>query len=439
MNTQNNNSSVPLAPASPAAWIGWDWADQKHDIFLESAEGRTEKIKLPHQPDRLHAWFKELGQRFEQRKVVLAIEACQSALLPIFLQYSFLELYFINPKSLACFREAVRPSGSKSDELDCKLACQLVKAHRSLLSEFVVEDESTRELSLLVGYRRDLVDQRSALANQLKSILKVYYPLAVELLQEDTTTGLAADFILKFPTLRALQQSSLHEVRKFFKGHGCRLTQGLEERLESVAPAVAVTQDAAWNNPHSFMACAVAEQLKSVIGRVEQIAEHICILVEQHPNYALAQSLPGAAEVLEARIVAVLGTRLEACPSAETLAVRDGVAPRRIQSGNSCLTVRRLAKPQFEHQTWIEYAKSSLLTCTWAQAFVEAKRKEGKSYYTAVRALAFKWIRIIHACWKKGTVYNEATYLAALNKSGSCYANPNNSMPPTKKKKIASK
>src|SRR3974390_149399 len=148
MNTQNNNSSARVAPESPAAWIGWDWADQKHDIFLESAEGRYGEIKLPPQAGQLHAWLKELGQRFEQRKVVLAIEACQSALLPIFLQYSFLELYLINPKSLACFREAVRPSGSKSDELDSKLACQLVKAHRSLLSEFVVEDELNRELSL---------------------------------------------------------------------------------------------------------------------------------------------------------------------------------------------------------------------------------------------------------------------------------------------------
>jgi transposase len=425
MNTQNNNSSARVAPESPAAWIGWDWADQKHDIFLESAEGRTEKIKLPHQPGQLHAWLKELGQRFEQRKVVLAIEACQSALLPIFLQYSFLELYLINPKSLACFREAVRPSGSKSDELDSKLACQLVKAHRSLLSEFVVEDELTRELSLLVSYRRDLVDQRSALANQLKSILKVYYPLALDMLQDDTTTALAADFILKFPTLRVLQQTSQHEVRKFFKGHGYRLTKGLEERLESVAPAAAVTTDAAWNNPHSFMTCAVAEQLKSVLKRVEQIAERICILVGQHPNYALAQSLPGAAEVLEARVIAVLGTRVDACSSAENLSVRDGVAPRRIQSGNSCLTVRRLAKPQFEHQTWIEYAKSSLLTCAWAQAFVEAKRKEGKTYYTAVRALALKWIRIIHACWKNGTIYDEATYLAALKKNSSPYASQN--------------
>jgi len=418
MNQINDNSA---ATNTPAAWIGWDWADQNHDILLDTAEGKTEQLRLPNLPERLHQWFKELGQRFGQRKVVLCIEACRSALLPIFLEYSFLELYLVNPKSMARFREVVRPSGSKSDQLDCQLACQLVKSHRALLSQFVAEDPLTQELAQLVNYRRSLVDQRSGLANQLKAILKLYNPLALELLQQDTTTALAANFVLKFPSLRAVQETRLDCVRKFFVGQGCRLTEGLQERLARIAAAVAVSNQAHWNNPNSFMACALAEQLKVVAAQVEAIEEHIRILADQHPNKDLAESVPGAAKVLEPRLMVVLGTRVEACPSAEKLAVRHGVAPRRVQSGNSLQITRRLAKPQFEHQTWIEFAKSSLSNCAWAREFVEAKTKAGKSYYTAIRALAYKWIRILHTCWKEGTVYHEATYLAALKKNGSPY------------------
>jgi len=418
----NDNPPNSVPTDLPAAWIGWDWADDHHDIFLETAEGKTEKIRLAHRPEALHRWFKELGQRFAQRKVVLCLEACRSALLPILLEYSFLELYLVNPKSLARFREVVRPSGSKNDDLDSELACQLVKSHRSLLFEYVAEDPLTVELTQLVGYRRDLVNQRSALANQLKATLKLYYPLALDLLQDDTTTALAANFVLKFPTLRALQETALHLVRKFFVGQGCRLTEKMEERLAKVAGSVSVSKEAAWNNPNSFMACALAQQLKAIVASVNSIQERIKIVAEQHPNRALAESLPGAAAVLEPRIMAVLGTNFAALDSAEELAVRDGVAPRRIQSGKSCVISRRRAKPQFEHQTWIEFAKSSLLKCAWAQEFVETKQKEGKKYYTAIRALAFKWIRILYACWKNGTVYDEATYLAALKKAGSPYA-----------------
>jgi|KBSMisStaDraftv2_1062788.scaffolds.fasta_scaffold191511_1 transposase len=418
----NDNTPESIIPEVPAAWIGWDWADDHHDIFLETAEGKTERIRLSHRPEELHRWLKELGQRFKQRKVVLCVEACRSALLPILIQYSFLELYPINPKSLARFREVVRPSGSKNDDLDCELACQLVKSHRSLLFQYVAEDSLTIELDQLVSFRRDLVNQRSAVANHLKDTLKAYYPLALELLQDDTTTALAANFVLKFPTLRAVQETALHLVRKFFLGQGCRLTEKMEERLAKVAKSVDISKEASWNNPNSFMACALAQQLKSLVASVNSINEQIKIVADQHPNRALAESLPGAAAVLEPRIMAVLGTNFAALDSAQELAVRDGVAPRRIQSGKSCVISRRQAKPQFEHQTWIEFAKSSLLTCAWAQEFVEAKKKQGKKYYTTIRALAFKWIRIVYACWKNGTVYNEATYLASLKKASSPYA-----------------
>jgi transposase len=417
----NNDAEINAGLAAPAAWIGWDWADQHHDLFLETAEGKTETIRLANRPEKLHAWLKALGQRFAQRTVVLCLEASRSALLPIFLQYSFLELYLINPKSMARFREVIRPSGSKSDQLDCQLAGQLVKSHRELLHRFVAQDPLTQELAQMVRVRRDLVGQRTTTANQLKDVLKLYYPLALELLADDTTTALAAHFVLKFPTLRAVQEASRHQVRRFFRGQGCRLTEGLEQRLEGIAAATGVSQQAHWNNPNSFMACSLAQVLKAVVTSIKKAEEQILILAQQHPNGPLAKSAPGAAAVLEPRLMAVLGTQPENCASAQHIAVRDGVAPRRVQSGNSCHISRRLARPQFDHQTWIEFAKCSTLECQWAHQFVEAKTKAGKTYYTAIRALAYKWIRILHACWKKGQIYEEARYLTALQQHNSPY------------------
>src|SRR5438045_2795404 len=63
----------------------------------------------------------------------------------------------------------------------------------------------------------------------------------------------------------------------------------------------------------------------------------------------------------------------------QRFAIRSGVAPRRVQSGNTCRVSRRLAKPQFLHQTWIEFAKCSVLQCHWARDFVETNKGEGKS------------------------------------------------------------
>lgn len=37
----------------------------------------------------------------------------------------------------------------------------------------------------------------------------------------------------------------------------------------------------------------------------------------------------------------------------------------------------------------------------------------------AIRALAFRWIRVLYACWANKKAYDEQKYLAALAKRGS--------------------
>lgn len=48
-----------------------------------------------------------------------------------------------------------------------------------------------------------------------------------------------------------------------------------------------------------------------------------------------------------------------------------------------------------------------------------ATTHQGCSHHTAVRALAFKWQRIIWRCWQDRRPYDEATYQAGLKQRGS--------------------
>ena len=41
-------------------------------------------------------------------------------------------------------------------------------------------------------------------------------------------------------------------------------------------------------------------------------------------------------------------------------------------------------------------------------------KAKGAKTYTARRALAYKWIRIIYRCWKDNEPYDEDKYLEAL-------------------------
>ncbi len=54
-----------------------------------------------------------------------------------------------------------------------------------------------------------------------------------------------------------------------------------------------------------------------------------------------------------------------------------------------------------------------------ARAYYEQQRKRGKGHHAAVRALAFKWIRILFRRRQQRTPYNEQIYLKALARRGS--------------------
>src|SRR5215207_6394693 len=94
------------------------------------------------------------------------------------MSYEFLVLYPVNPKGLARYREAFYVSGAKDDPVDSDLLLELVTLHRSKLRAWRPDDELTRTITLLVQYRRDLVDTRTALTHRLTALLKLNFPQA---------------------------------------------------------------------------------------------------------------------------------------------------------------------------------------------------------------------------------------------------------------------
>jgi hypothetical protein len=74
----------------------------------------------------------------------------------------------------------------------------------------------------------------------------------------------------------------------------------------------------------------------------------------------------------------------------------------------------RYACAKFPRQSFHEFAGASIPHSAWAKALYESQRARNKGHHTALRALAYKWIRILYACWKSRTPYNESLYLQSL-------------------------
>jgi transposase len=147
---QESASTAPVEGV--AAYVGIDWADQKHDVALRSASepGKVEHRLIAHEPEALMDWLGELQQRFgEKGKILVCLEQSRGALIYHLMGYEFLELYPVNPSQLASFRETFSPGGAKDDQPDAELLCELLYCHRDRLKAWKPDDELTRKLAFL--------------------------------------------------------------------------------------------------------------------------------------------------------------------------------------------------------------------------------------------------------------------------------------------------
>jgi transposase len=120
--------------------------------------------------------------------------------------------------------------------------------------------------------------------------------------------------------------------------------------------------------------------------------------------------------------LAGFGSQRERFENANQVQTLTGIAPVKESSGNSCWIHFRFACPKFLRQSFHEWAGLSIRYSSWARAYYQQQRARGKKHHAAVRALAFKWIRILFRCWKNRVAYDEGIYLAALTKHNSPYA-----------------
>lgn len=408
---------VPLASSDFAAFVGLDWADQKHDIVLaESGSQRSEHSVLIHTPEAIDAWACELRQRFDGLPVAVCFEQTRGAIAYALLKYDFIVLFPLPPARLAKYREAFTSSGAKDDPTDAALLLDYLLCHRDQLRQWKPDSAETRELRLLAEYRRDAVDQRTRIGNQLTAVLKLYFPQALLLVGDEINTPLACDFLSQWTTLEAVQKATPDRLRKFYWAHYSRSKQRIQDRLDLVKSAQPLTNDQALLSSSVLKVCCLVSQIRSLNKAIDQYESRIRELMQQHPDAELFSNLPGAGEALAPRLLVAFGSDRERFNSAAELQTLSGVAPVTKRSGKRCTVHRRWACPKFLLQTFHEFAGCSRLKSTWAAAFYAQQRANGKGHHATLRSLAFKWVRVLFRCWKTRTPYCENRYLESLRK-----------------------
>ena len=407
---------TPVANAAVVAWVGLDWADQRHEVRLQAVgSDRIESYTVEQKPEALHAWVAELRTRFPQGRIALALEQSRGAVIYALMHYDFLWLYPVPPKGLARYRQAFFTSGAKCDVTDADLLLEMVRSHRDRLRVWQPDDELTRQLRLLVEHRREVVAERTRLTNRLGARLKTYFPHALAWAGE-LREAAACEFLGAWPSLEAWQAAGRATQRKFYRRHRRLPAEELEKLLDAIAQAQPLTRDRALVEASVLMTQTLVEQLRAIHAALARIDAALEKLFDQHPDQDLFRRLPGAGEALAPRLAAAFGTDRQRYASAEEVQQFSGVAPVTEASGKQRWVHWRMACPKFLRQTFHEFADASRKKSRWAQAYYQQRRQQGASHHSAIRALAYKWIRILYRCWQSHTPYDEAVYLAALRR-----------------------
>ena len=399
-----------------AAFVAIDWADKIHYWSLRAAgSNQIERGEVENTPEAVEVWAAQWSVRFNSRPIAVALEQRRGALVAMLSKYRQLHLYPVHPLTLAKYREAWYPSRNKSDAQDADLLLELLCQHRDRIRRLDPDTVEMRTLQFQVENRRKLVDERTAVGNRLTDSLKIYFPQILNWFEE-VSSALVGDLLLHWPTLEDLQKAKPRTLRKFFQEHNCRDELKTQERIEQIRTAIPATHDEAAIVSSRSLALVSVRQIEVLRQAIAEFDKQIQQLAHKQDDWKIFDSLPGAGKALAPRLMSAMGSNRERFESASEAQCFMGIAPVKEASGNTEIVHMRWACPKFQRQTFHEWAACSIPQCGWAKAYYEELRGRGKKHHTAVRALAFKWMRILYRCWKDRQPYKEEVYLASLAK-----------------------
>jgi transposase len=420
--TNEASASAPQIPAAEdlppgeyAALIGLDWGDKQHSIAIRvrNAAG-VEKLQLEHSAESLHAWLDGLKERFAGQPVAVAVEAAKGAVVAALIEHPWLVVYPIHPATSRRFSTAFTPSGAKDDPPDALTLLEILQFHRARLRALMPQDPDTRRISLMVEARRTMVDHRTQFSNELTSLLKNYYPQALQLTGDLRYSPISLDFLERWPELVALQRARPQTLRDFYYAHQVRRPELVEKRIALAQGARSLSTD------HALCEVSIIE-LKGLVEGIRVLQKHIADLDEtiaavfaSYPDAYLFKDLPGAGAAMAPRISVLFGLDRNRWFNASQLQTYYGIAPVVEKSGSKKWVHWRWSAPVFARQTLVEWAGISVRYSKWAKAYYEQQKGRDKAHPAIMRSLAFKWLRILWRCWVDRKPYNEETYLARL-------------------------
>ncbi len=390
-------------------FVGIDWAEARHDVCVLDDQGHVvAKGRVPDGVEGLgllHAMVADHAE--DPTEVVVGIELDRGLLVGSLVESGY-HVYAVNPFSVSRYRDRHATSGAKSDPGDAKVLADLVRTDRQNHREVAGDTELAEAIKVLARAHQSFVWSRQRQVNQLRSMLREFYPGALQALSGDLSSHEACSILGMAPTPELGRRLTRSRIRRSLAGSG--RSRNLDRKAEQIYEALHAPQLEA----PSVLAEAYGEVVGSLVLVIDRLTHQIGQLERQlaqrfegHPDAEILRSLPGLGLILGARVLAEFGDDPTRYEDARARRCYAGSAPVTRASGKRLVVLARVARNRRLADACYLWAFSALSASPGARRYYDARRARGATHHQALRALSNRLVGVLHGCLRHRSHYCE--------------------------------
>ena len=389
-------------------FVGIDWAAESHDVCVVDETGRiAHRVSVDHAQEGLDRLIRLLRRWSRGRELLVGIERTEGRLVDRILEAGY-PIVVIPTYAMKEFRRRYAVGGAKSDRWDSYVIADVVRTDGHRLRRLEPLSEETRALRAVVRTRDDLVDQRVALANQLRATLEAYWPGAAAIFA-DVASEICCAFLERYPTPESAAHLGEVRLAAFLKKAGYsgrRSPQELLGRLRAAPRGIVGPEAEARADAMRAMVRVMRSQLRSIKDLDRAVVAHL----GEHPDAEIFTSLPRSGRINAAQMLTEWGDCREAYPEPDAVAMLGGLCPVTHLSGKHRDVSFRWACNKRLRVALTIFADNSRHGSPWAQDVYRRAIARGCDHPHAIRILARAWIRVIWRCWQDRRAYDPALH-----------------------------
>jgi len=390
-------------------FVGDDWADDHHDVAVMDQAGEVlARRRLPEGVagvGQLHALIAEHAD--DPAQVAVGVETDRGLWVAALVAAGY-QTHAVNPLSVARYRQRDATSGAKSDQGDAATLADMVRTDRHHHRTIAGDSDQARAVKVLARAHQRLIWDRQRQVNRCRSVLREFFPAALDAFGSDLAHPDATAVLRAAPTPAAAARLSISAISAALRRGGRQ--RNVAGRAAVIQAALRAPQmrtpaavEAAYGAQVAAMVAVIAEMTRQIAALEADLAKGF----EAHPDAEIVRSLPGLGTVLGARVLGEFGDDPTRYADGKARRNYAGTSPVTRASGKKRAVLARYVRNRHLADACYQWALCATNTSPGARAFYDEHRAKGETHDQALRVLSNRLVGILDGCLRSRSLYDE--------------------------------